>query len=195
MSAKRSGPATSHPRLAELDPVEVASEVCGWVVHHVGRITFELGQPAIAWGSTPENTSLGIAVQELTLYAQKGPPHCADAGGPRQYIQSVAEALYSGAHPDVYSSSSDAWPWSELRAEPEHPIEVVMLAANGRERLSGTTRERIPYRELAALGGLSEAMVRKLVASGELRGEGGQVTPASAVRWLGARGVAGFGGR
>lgn len=187
---------SSNPRLASLDPVEVARDVCRWVIAHVESITFHLGQPAVSWGRAPESTGLGLSVQELTRYAQAGSPHCDDAGGPREYLQTVAEALYSAAHPDVYSSASEAWPWSELRTEPEHAIEVVMLAANGRESLTAApARSRVSYREIAALAGLSEVSIRKLVASGELRGDDGQVTPASAVRWLGARGVPGFGGR
>ena len=73
----------SAPLLSELDPKAVAVKVCRAVVEHVHRISFALmpGVEARLVGEDglsvePEalsrSTDLGLTVQALTLYAQRG---------------------------------------------------------------------------------------------------------------------------
>lgn len=174
-------------RLAELDPVAVAREVCGWIIEHVGRVIFHVGHPDVTWPTDGiEHTDLSLSVQELTRYAQSGPPHCGDAT-PGDYAQTVVEALWTAAYPGAYEGADlDA---ALGRGEPEHAIDVVLRAALARERLEHGARGRMPVAWLAALAGLPVQTLRTYQARGELAATDGEVTCSDARRWLSGRGI------
>lgn len=177
-------------KLTDLDPQSVADEVAGWVRAHIYRLAFPMTAPIQL-----DLLDLRHAVAELTAYAQHGPPHCEDAGGPAEYVQTVVEALYSAAHPDVYGYVETVWQRAGDDGE-QHAIDVVLLAATGRERIERGL-EAVSLPELAALAGVSVKTLRNLGSRGELAITGGErgvrgssgVQPDEARRWLSGRGV------
>jgi hypothetical protein len=103
-------------------------------------------------------------------------------------LQSVAEVLWSAAHPGVYEQSS----LSDLagEGEAESAIQLVMRAALARDLVD--RRQPVPIAWLAALGACSVKRARNLGSAGELAVDGGEVRAAEARRWLGVRGVRGL---
>lgn len=180
-------------KLSEIDPVEVALEVCSWVVEHVRSVTFHIdpsGEATAPLCRDLTNSDLALSVAELARYARSGPPHCDDANGPAEYLQTVAEVLLTGAHPRVYSIVP--YPWDESLDEgrdtdPEHAIDVVLVAAMARDRLESGSD--VTVRQLAALASLGVATLRTYGSRGEFRVEGGEIAHAEAVRWLSGRGI------
>jgi hypothetical protein len=171
-------------RLAELDPREVAEEVCGWTIAHA----IALFGPDIL-STPPSMLQIRHAVACLTHYAQTGDE--LDAR-PADYIQTVVEHLYTATHPDVYSSVEGDW---SRASEPHQAIDVVIRAAMARDILSGP-RGRVPVQCLAALGGVSVGTLRGYGSRGaadpQIAIEDGDVRCSEARRWLAARGVPGF---
>lgn len=181
-------PRPSSPRLRDLDPRRFADGVRDAVAHHVWRLLLSLDgigatEPIAAATAT---SGVWIAAHQLALYAREG-RGCEDAGGPMEYVQSVAEALYTragdGPAYDVPDLDEDADPatWPGL----------VIRAALARERVMRGI-ERISRVDLAALGSLDERHVRRLIDSGEIPSDDGAVDAEHARQWLAGRGVAGF---
>lgn len=172
------------PRLSDLSPDAVAAEVWGWVQGHVGRLLMHGEVPPTTW----ELARMAVhAVATLTHWAQHGGELDAT---PAEYLQSVAELLWTAAHPDVYSSVDTI---GEDRDDASRAINVVIRAALARDRIGGPPG-RVPLHWLAALASIPYSSLRTYVARGELeavRGEG--VRCSDARRWLEARGVPGFG--
>ena len=172
-------------RLPDIDPTALAADVEGWVQTHMAMQGLRLGlTDPLPPVRLPQ---LRHAVEELTRYAQHGPPHCDDADGPTEYLQSVIEALYTTAHPDGYSAAPTAL--DARVGDPEHEIDVVVVAARARERIERGI-ETVGARELGALAGLSTQRVRMLASAGEIMMSDGEVTADEARRWLGGRGIA-----
>ena len=166
-------------QLSDLDPEAVADEVCDWIAGHIGSLTMHqlegVGDAVLLHHRH--------AVLELTRYAQHGPPHCGDAR-PADYVQSVVEALYTSAHPDVYGSVEIAAARSD---DPERAIDVVIRAALARDRIE--IGHRVPVGWLATLAGVSGRRLRNLQALGEIKARDGEVTAREARRWLSGRGI------
>lgn len=173
-------------KLAELDPVAVAEEVTGWVTGHIFNLAFQIDPSLpLRWPTPLSNTGLGLAVRELTAYAQHGPPHCDDAGGPAEYLQTVIEALHTSSHPDGYARAETT---AQGRGEPEHAIDVVIRAALARETIERGVG-KVPLAWLGAIAGLPVATMYVYVSRGELKANDGDVTCREARRWLSGRGV------
>lgn len=183
-----SGPRPSGPRLRDLDPVRFADGVQSAVYHHLTMRAFGLGIEIPPIG---DRSSLWLSAHQLALYALTG-RGCEDAGGPAEYVQSVAEALYTragdGPAYDVPDLDEDADPatWPGL----------VIRAALARERVMRGI-ERISRVDLAVLGSLDERHVRRLMIAGEIAGvRAGEIAtgvdPEHARQWLAGRGVEGF---
>lgn len=168
-------------RLADLDPRAVAEEVVGLVLNHAVRL---LGHPPVDLSQSIGLLDLRVSVVTLTRYAQQGGE--LDAA-PSDYVQSVVEALYTAAHPDVYSSVEGDWQRSE---EPRHAVDVVIRAALAREIVDSGVGT-VPVAHLAALASLSYQAARRCVMSGELQADDGSVRVPVARRWLVAREVPG----
>lgn len=168
-------------RLSDLTPDDVAREVLDWCTSHLSSVAFACGltDPIVAPGG-----SLAHETRELVHYAQTGEI----AGQPSARIQTIVEALYSGAHPDVYRYADVAD--MAGKAEPEHAIDVVIRAALARELIE--TGQRVPVAWLACLASLPVQTLRTYGARGEIQIRDGDVTAKRAAEWLSARGVTGF---
>lgn len=168
--------------LADLTPAAVADEVWGWVVGHVSR--------QLMHGDIPPNTlahgemHARHAVECLTRYAQTG---CELDAHPADYLQSVAELLWTAAHPDVYSTTDTI---GEGRGEPEHAIDVVIRAALARDALAGPGR--VPLVWVASLIGVTASHMRVLASREGLDVKDGKAACAETRRWLTGRGVRGL---
>lgn len=171
--------------LASLDPSALADEVWGWVVAHVGRLIGYDDMTDVQQARGRMHVRHSVAV--LCHYAQHG--GALDAH-PADYVQSVAEILWTAVHPAVYS---DADTIADARGEPTEAIDVVLRAALCRDALSGPA-DTVPIAWLAALGGVSVQTARTYQGRGVLGDvEAGQVLADAARRWLASRNVPGFG--
>lgn len=177
-------PRPSGPRLRDLDPARFARGVQRATCHHLTMRAFDLGIEIPPIG---ERSSLWLSAHQLALYALTG-RGTEDAGGPMEYVQSVAEALYTRAGDagtyDVPDLDEDADPrtWPGL----------VIRAALARERVMRGI-EMISRADLAVLGSLDERQVRRLIDEGEIVGDNrAGVHPDHARQWLAVRGVEGF---
>jgi hypothetical protein len=197
------------PKLSELNPKDVAREVCSRVVDHMHRVAFGL-MPTVnlhlpgAEGrdlidALASESNLGLTVQTLTQYAQRGLPawDWETSGEASDACLDVFSALYTSAGaPELGGGITDM----ADDVEPDDAIGVVLLAALARIKLD--QRAPLTFREVAVLAGISYDGVAKQAQRGELEAhpEPGDdrahprmvVAPAVAKRWLGARGVAGF---
>lgn len=181
-------PRPSGPRLRDLDPERFAAGVRDAVAHHVWRLLMSLDGIGATepLESTRSTNGVWLAAHQLALYALTG-RGTEDAGGPAEYVQSVAEALYTRAGDagtyDVPDLDEDADPrtWPGL----------VIRAALARERVMRGI-EMISRADLAVLGSLDERQVRRLIDEGEIVGEQSGVHPDHARQWLAVRGVEGF---
>lgn len=194
------GPSPRTPRLAGLAPATVAAEVVSAVREHMQRLAFNLA-PAHDWiERTTEGSfsTLALKVEDLTRFAQTGDTaDWGDPSGARDAMQEVCSALYSragepgtfgvGELEDVIEDADDG-PGAS-------PVGLVLRAAWA--RLMIAEGGPVSSAQVAALAGLNPRAVRQLVDAGELsaRKRDGEITVKAdeARRWLGARGVAGFG--
>jgi hypothetical protein len=131
-------PPSTRPRLSNLDPVDVAADVCSSLVAHIARLAFPLA-PAWIAADLPgdaqdlaRSTDLGLTVQQLTVYAQSGSlGDWHDGVDAVDAVASVCSALYSQAGVpgtyDVGELSGDA--------DPETPIGLVLVAVDARNAL------------------------------------------------------------
>jgi hypothetical protein len=180
------------PRLAAIDPADVAAEVVDAVLVHVARLAMPLSPTCrvdvrSATAEERANSGLGLSVQDLARYAQTGDP--GDWGGDDGALgvmQEIAEAYFT--------SASQQWRVDALTDEagaPTDAIGVVMVAAETRRRLAAGSP--IPRRWLEVLLGVGERYVRKLVEAGTLEcGKGKPPLPRyllapSVLRYLAAR--------
>lgn len=168
-------------KLSTLTPEAVADEVIGWVSSHVMSLCFVAG---ITDTIGVPGGSLAHEVRELTRYALTGELD----GSPTGRIQTVAEALYGAAHPDVYPRVEGDW--AEDAKDPERAIDAVIRAALARQTIADG--EPVPVRWLCVLAEVPVAYCRVLLSREGLASKGGTVTARRAREWLGARGVAGY---
>lgn len=182
--------------LRDLDPRAVAREACAAAVEHLGRVLFVL-QPAAAGlvvgagATSPERlvdgSDLGLTVQALTAFAQRGAPvgDWTHAELAADGLLTVVGALYGGA-----LDGEDATPGILSEGEPSSPLEAVLLAAWTRVQFA--RGEAVDARQLACLASCPTRTVRHHIESGELTAAAGRparVAPEEARRWLSARGV------
>jgi len=167
-------PKPTHPRLDNIDPRELATDVRRAVTDHIEQQRISL-------------VSLRSTVADLANYAQRGlgatdwdnDERCQNA------IIEVAAALYSCAG----DRGGDFALPDDLDADDE--IGVVLLAASARQSIA--LGQPVKSKELAALAGLNYQRVRELVRAGELPElKAGNVSALQAKRFLSARKVAGF---
>jgi len=177
-------------RLSELDPTAVGRLAADVVYQHLCKQALRLGiTDPIPPPSIPE---LALVVEELTRYAQSGPPACGDAL-PEDYVQSVVEALYTTAHPDGYARAVTLF--TQRTGDPRLAIDVVLLAAQARVAIRDG--QDVPIRWLASLASVGLGRLRNLATAGEVATEtsgsqrgGVQVVRAvEARRWLSGRGI------
>lgn len=196
---------SASPLLHELDPTAVAGEVCERILRHLGRLAFVITPTAEcvpvarqADGSSRAATAedlatgsdIGLTVQALTEYAQKGAPvwDWEDAGMASDGCLSVMSALYTCA-----GSSGVGGGIADLEdsVEADDEVGVVILAALARIRID--QRKPVALRELAVLSGLSLRQVQHLAKQGEIAAiADGRVSASHARAWLSARAVPGF---
>lgn len=186
-------------RLQDIDPEKLAEEVHGWLTSYRWRldmaISFSGGDtryPPTTW----QSSDAGRAVHQVAVYAKTGtPPEHRQELLP-EYLQSIGEAVWQAPHPDVYQMVP--FPWDAGAGEPSTDLDVVLVAAVGREWIG----EGRPVTQLmvACLAGLTVQSVRDLISAGELaataRDEGDKrvrlIEADEARRWLSGRGVPGL---
>lgn len=170
-------------KLSDLTPEAVADEVVSWALSHLRTQLFRLG--AVDVTLTDANClDLRLSVRVLTHYAKTGEiPEDAPIA---EYLQTVGEALWTAAHPDVFSMWVP-FPWGDGAGEPTTAIDVVLCAVQCREQLAAESD--VSVRELAALAGVSEKRLRNLAAAGEISMSEGHATAREAQRWLSGRGI------
>lgn len=177
-------------RLSDLDPPAVGRLAADVVYDHLCKQAVRLGiTDPIPRPSLPE---LAVSVEELTRYAQSGPPACDDAL-PEDYAQTLTEALYTTAHPDGYERSPTLF--TQRTGEITRAFDCVLLAAAARNSLRDGNP--VPIRWLAALGSVSVSRLRNLASEGEIEtrtvgsAKGGVqlVMAEEARRWLSGRGL------
>lgn len=178
---------SSTPRLADLNPDELADEIVRMVEDHVVSQIMRLDMTAIPpkFDGPPE---LRFSARLLVAFAQVGLratdwPEVACA---MDAIQSVCEALYSCAGEPTFGGGI----LDTKDLDPREPIDIVLLAAHARVRIA--ERGRVPVRELACLAGVDPDHVRLLGRKGEIEIVDGEVRSAECRRWLTARGVEGL---
>lgn len=174
---------TQAPRLDQIDPAAVGAEVTRLVLEHLQTAAFHVGAEVHVTGPS----SVGYSAALLADWAKRGTNGEEwDAGMAWDAVQHVCEVLYSQAGvPGTFDGGAIQ---SSIDAEPSDPIDVVLLAAWARVLIA--QRQPVPVRALAALGSCSEKRLRNLGSAGEIEIARGDVKPAEAKRWLGARGVA-----
>lgn len=192
-------PTPAAPRLSTLEPDAVALDAARRVATSLGRLAWQL-QPGLTVRVPDETdaalrgTQVYLSTLDLCAWAQRG------AGD----VEEVPDLLLA-----VVSVLSER-PLDALRGVRDTPAELVeqldesdpvaLVCLAGWARLQVAQGERITGDQLAALAGLSGARVRGLRDAGELRAateperKTGTLYAAREVRrFLGARGVPGFG--
>lgn len=173
-------------KLSTLTPQSVADEVLGWLRNHVGNLLFVAGNPDHYAVELPGG-SLRYETLALTHYAQTGelPDGDTSAAG---YLQTVVEALYAAAHPDVYPRVEGEW--QRTGSDPEHAIDCVLRAALARDTIA--RGQPVPLGRLCALVELPVNTLRRYAHRGEISATDGAMDAAQAREWLSGRGVAGY---
>lgn len=193
-------PTPTAPRLSTIEPATVALDAARRVATSLERLVWQL-QPGLTLHA-PEVTDTALRATQVYLSTLD---LCAWAQRGAGVVEEVPDLLLS-----VVAALSER-PLDALqgvRATPAElveqldetdPVSLVCLA--GWARLQVAQGERITGDQLAALAGLSGARVRGLREAGELRAateperKTGTLYAAREVRrFLGARGVPGFGG-
>lgn len=170
-------------KLAEIDPEHVAKTEWSRALEAVhselqslaprSTYTLSLGETDPDWAAS----IYGHAVYCLARYAKRGEPLDASV---HEYCVSLI-----GPGDKALDLASDG------DRDPDTELAVVVVAALARAKIEA--RRRVTVRELATLAGVTNVYVRKLARDGELTMLDGEFRAAEAKRWLGARGVAGFG--
>lgn len=183
-------------RLLALDPATVAVDTVRAVARHLAWSAIRLSPaqlrmvPDLGTASDAEvaSTDLGLTIQSLTAYAQRGAMgDWPDVSCVSDAIQSVCEALY------VRPLDGGTYDGTEFDrdGDPDTAIGLVLLAAECRRSLS--EGEPVTTRGLAALAGLSDSRVRQLVVAGDLRRvKHERIRADDAKRWLSGRGTLGY---
>lgn len=165
-------PKPTHPRLDNIDPNELATDVRRAVNDHIEQQRISI-------------VSLRSTVAALANYAQRGlgatdwssDDRCENA------IVEVAAALYSCAG-DLGTIGRVAGLPDDLDADDE--IGVVLLAASARQSIA--LGQPVKSKELAALANLNYQRIRELIRAGELRElKAGNVGAFEAKRFLQSR--------
>lgn len=117
----------------------------------------------------------GSAVVVLTRYAQTG-------AGLDAPVQEYCISLIPVA-PEALDEQGDP--------DPKTPLGLVVTAAIARERIVDGLS--VSTSALAILAGVTPGYIRQLVANQELPATKNEIAAKDAARWLGARGVPGFG--
>ena len=193
---------STHLKLSDIEPKDIALLVVGRVVQHIGRFAFGL-QPGVMVTIRPDppddaacmSTTLGMTAHDLAVYARGGlckELDWEDDSCARDAVQSVCEALYSRAGEDGFGVGplEDGWAWEDT----EHPVSLVLCAAWARIAIAGG--EEVPPQCLGALSGLSKRSIYDLIDRGDIEAGGDRgstvIEAAVAKRWLAARGVKGL---
>lgn len=176
-------PPSNLPRLADIDPAQLGTEVEQRFRDHLHSQAMALGLGAIRIeeqeGRQPGESDLGLSVRWLAQYARSGGTLDASV---HEYLISLIP---------LWSSAEGHAPTDlEGEADLSTPLGVVMAAALARERIA--EGRAVPVRWLAALAGLSRTQLYKLHEGGELGIDDAEVAAKEAKRWLSGRGVAGF---
>jgi hypothetical protein len=185
-------------RLQDIDPERLAEEVTGWLTAYRWRLDMAISlhggdtrYPPTTW----QSSDVGRAVHQVAVYARTGvPPEHRQELFP-EYLQTIGEAVWQAPHPDVYQMVP--FPWASGAGEPSTDLDVVLVAAVGREWI-GDGRP-VTQLMVACLSGLTVQSVRDLISAGELRAEARDeddkrvrlIEAAEARRWLAARGAPG----
>lgn len=174
-------------KLSEIDGAALARATMQEALDRVHSILFAL-VPLSSYALTGQNgkplnldnlagSIVGDAVASLTRYAQTGTG-----------IDAPVEEYCISLIPVAGSALDDSG-----EPEPSTELGLVVAAAQARERLQEGMS--ISTTSLAHLASVTPGFVRQLVAKGELVKVDGEIQAEDAVRFLGARGVAGFAGR
>ena len=170
--------------LREIDPDTLAADIESAVLNHVGSLGLELSPRytlRVDEAASTSYTQIGEAVRRLARYACHGTRLDASV---HEYLISLIP-LYSAVYgdTDVDGIQEDADPTTALGA--------VIAAAVAREALS--IGEAITTARLAVLASITPHQIRHLGREGEIAIADGRIAADECARWLGARGVAGFG--
>lgn len=184
-------------RLPDVRPDEVADEIVGLVVDHLGSAVLRL-DPTVVLQIPEDAGALGLraTARALAAYAQRGLPcwDWQDHGDAADALLEVVTALYG--HADARWERGLGGILDVLDdVEPDRPLDVVLLAALA--RISIDRRHGVAQSALAALAGVSPRTIRHDLAEGRLYPEedgrrGSPVDWRSAERWLRERGVPGY---
>jgi hypothetical protein len=178
--------------LRELSPQAVALDACEAVLEHLYRVVFRLNPYVVTLPRSVDlvtGSELGLTVQRLTEYAQRGCPvgDWTDDEMAADGLLSVVHALYGGP-----LDHHGATPGILSEGEPETSLETVILGAWTRIQLA--RREPIEARQIAVLASCPTRTVRHHIDVGDLAGGEGRparVPPGAVRAYLAARGVRG----
>ncbi len=126
------------PKLAALDPREIAQSVCDLVDRHVGRLAFPRGVTDYQAGPALSST-LGCEMLDLVRYAQTGDVgDWGDDSGALDVLQTICEALYSQAGvPGTFGLG----PIEDAEDDAlEDQVSLVLVAAPGTPRAPSQRR-------------------------------------------------------
>ena len=178
------------PALPEIDPRAVARAACEALVEYIGRVALPLN-PALVPVPRPEalvdGSDLGLTVQTLTVFAQRGAPvgDWQDSEDAADALLTVVSALYrpalggEGEAPSILS-----------QGEPESDLETVLLAAWTRVQLG--RGEAVEPRQIACLASCPVRTVQQHVKHGVLPASDtrpARISVEAAREYLSARGV------
>lgn len=170
----------SAPRLAKVDPEQVAAAAVGRLLHHVEQVAIPLSPmvQTMDRSGSPSATPLGHSVAALCVWAQRG--H-GDPSELEDLFRQVASPLL-GRPVDSGTPRTPDFD-RELDADPSDEILLVLLAARARLRLA--RGQPIAPREVAVLSGRSSDNVRLHIRRGNLQAtRSGLVDAGEAARWL-----------
>lgn len=181
-------------RLQQIDPADLGRQCAEAVAAHVGRLSLPLSPGYAVHVSGPNgDTGLAFTVADLTRYA-RGEGELEDAV--ESYAVELMPLLCSplasgtGAFPPVLAG----WLSGEVDVDDLDPdsledrLALVITAALGREALGDGAA--LTVAQLAALGGTSPDVVRRLVRDGEMTATDERpmrVASVDARRWLANR--------
>jgi hypothetical protein len=197
---------TKFLRLSQIDPEDLAKEVEDHVVIYVQKLLLRLTPGySVRMGARHGDTDLSLSTRDLAAYAVRGDPLDAPV---EEYVQSLVEALWprpvdEGTYHTPELSEALESNLDSLEDNLANRVSLVVAAAEARQSLA--QGDGIDAAELGALAGCTEDHVRLVLRSepsplaqeknGDSRDPLIRVTAQSAIAWLEARGVPGFGRR
>lgn len=191
-------PPSALPRLSQLNPAAVATEISEIVARHASRLALKLG-PAyhLAGAGDLKSSDLWLTAGALVAYAQTGTDAEAENGEvaaeyARDRVQELCGLLWTSAGDALKSKRAGAGEdaFEALfgpteRGEPTTAVGIALLAAWARVGLA--EGRELSSREIAALGSCSIRAVQQALDDKELT-----LSAKSARRWLSGRGVPGL---